>query len=160
MRRNTPHSCLTRGTFSDKGAEGRQNHSVLRSVGLLPVAYGGSHLRSDRTDAHSQGEPHTRSPFKAMSGITLEGKLYMTFQERAFTRERTRGTLPLAPDAPNSGQAARHLGRLSDSSRAGVLKDFLASGASSRVQLEQLPFSTLRISTPTKESGSTSNVWS
>src|SRR5215203_6696821 len=37
------------------------------------------------------------------------------------------------------GQAARHLGRLSDSSRAGVLKDFLASGASSRVQLEQLP---------------------
>ena len=39
--------------------------------------------------------------------------------------------------------------------RGRALKDFLASGASPRLQLEQLPFSTLRISTPTKESGST-----
>ena len=90
VQRYKPHSRLTRRAFSDKGAEGRQDHSVLRSVGFLPVAYGGSHLRTRGKDAHPQRKSHTRSPFKAMSGITLEGKLYMTFQERAFSRERTR----------------------------------------------------------------------
>src|SRR5215203_1279121 len=44
------------------------------------------------------------------------------------------------------------MGRLSDTSRRGVLKDFLASGAAHRVQLEQLPFSTPRISTLTRGS--------
>ena len=37
----------------------------------------------------------------------------------------------------------------------GPVKDFLASGAASRVRLEQLPFSTLPISTPMRGSGST-----
>src|SRR5215203_5772151 len=44
------------------------------------------------------------------------------------------------------------MGRLSDTSRRGVLKDFLASGAAHRVQLEQLPFSTPPISTLTRGS--------
>jgi len=39
--------------------------------------------------------------------------------------------------------------------RGGAVKDFMASGASSRLKLEQLPFSTHPISTPTWESGST-----
>ena len=46
-----------------KGAKGRHNHSVCRSVGLLCVGYGGSHLHPGGEDAHSKGEPHTRSPF-------------------------------------------------------------------------------------------------
>jgi hypothetical protein len=44
--------------------------------------------------------------------------------------------------------------------RGGAVKEFVASGAASGLQLEQLPFSTLRISTPTKGSGSTSSAWS
>src|SRR5215213_8633664 len=48
---------------SKGGAKGRQNHSVCRSVGLLLATHGSLHLRSDRKDAHPQGEPHTRSPF-------------------------------------------------------------------------------------------------
>jgi hypothetical protein len=40
------------------------------------------------------------------------------------------------------------------------LSNQLASGASSRLKLEQLPFSTLRISTLRRECGSTSSVWS
>ena len=32
----------------------------------------------------------TRDHLSAMSGITLDGKLYMIEQERAFTRERMR----------------------------------------------------------------------
>ena len=35
-----------------KGTEGRQNHRLLRSVGLLSVAHGGSHLRSGGRDTH------------------------------------------------------------------------------------------------------------
>jgi transposase len=45
-----------------KGTEGRQDHSVCRSVGLLRVAYGGSHLRPGGEEAHSQGEALKRSP--------------------------------------------------------------------------------------------------
>lgn len=52
MQRYKPHSRLTRRTFSDKGTEGRQNHRLLRSVGLLSSAHGGSHLRSGGRDTH------------------------------------------------------------------------------------------------------------
>ncbi len=44
--------------------------------------------------------------------------------------------------------------------RGGAVKGFLASGASRRLKLEQLPFSTLPTSTLTKGSGSTSSAWS
>jgi len=70
-----------------RGAQGRQNHSLLRSVGLLPASCGGWHLRSGGTDAHPQGTSQPRSPLKAMSAITLEGKLYMIEQERSFKGE-------------------------------------------------------------------------
>ncbi len=44
--------------------------------------------------------------------------------------------------------------------RSRAVKDFLASGATSRLKLEQLPFSTLQILTLMRESGSTSrSVW-
>jgi hypothetical protein len=93
-----------------------------------------------------------------MSAITLDGKLYMIEQERAFKGE-------------DAVRFLKHLmrqipGKLlviwdgSPIHRGGAVKDFLASGASSRLQLEQLPFSTLRISTLTRECGSTSSVWS
>ena len=52
--------------------------AVVRSsmplIGRAPVLY----------------ERLSRDHLSAMSGITLEGKLYMIEQERAFTRERTR----------------------------------------------------------------------
>src|SRR5215211_7399295 len=79
----------------------------------------------------------TRDHLSAMSGITLEGKLYMLEQERAFKGEDVVRFL-------------KHLlrqieGKLlviwdgSPIHRGEAVKDFLASGASSRVQLEQLP---------------------
>jgi hypothetical protein len=99
----------------------------------------------------------TRDHLSAMSGITLDGKLFMIEQERAFKGE-------------DALRFLKHLmrqipGKLlvvwdgSPIHRGGAVKEFLASGAASRLQLEQLPFSTLRISTPTRESGSTSSVW-
>jgi transposase len=80
----------------------------------------------------------TRDHLSAMSGITLEGKLYMLEQDRAFKAEdvllrfskhllrRIEGKLLVVWDG-----SPIHRGR--------AVKDFLASGASSRLQLEQLP---------------------
>ena len=56
----------------------------------------------------------TRDHLSAMSGITLEGKLYMIEQERAFKGEDAGYASWQAPHAPNSGQGACHMGRLSD----------------------------------------------
>ena len=57
----------------------------------------------------------SRDHLSAMSGITLEGKLYMLEQERAFKGEDAVRFLK-ASHAPNPWQAARHMGRLSDPS--------------------------------------------
>ena len=98
----------------------------------------------------------TRDHLSAMSGITLDGKLYMLEEERAFKGEEAVCFL-------------KHLmrripGKLlivwegSPIHRGGAVKDFLASGAASRVRLEQLPFSTHLISTLIRECGSTSSA--
>jgi hypothetical protein len=100
----------------------------------------------------------TRDHLSAMGGITLEGKLYMLEQERAFKGEDVVRFLKHL-----SRQIPGKLLVIWDGSpihRGGAVKDFLASGAAHRVQLEQLPFSTPPISTLTRGSGSTSSVWS
>src|SRR5215204_2662817 len=100
----------------------------------------------------------SRDHLSAMSGITLEGKLYMIEQERAFKGEdAVRFLKHLMRQIPGKllviwDGSPIHRGR--------AVKDFLASGASPRLQLEQLPFSTPRISTPTRGYGSTSSAWS
>jgi len=79
----------------------------------------------------------TRDHLSAMSGITLDGKLYMIEQERAFKGE----------DAVRFLKHLMHQipGKLlviwdgSPIHRGGMVKDFLASGAASRLRLEQLP---------------------
>ena len=79
----------------------------------------------------------TRDHLSAMSGITLEGKLYMIEQERAFKGEdvvrflkhlmrQIEGKLLVIWDG-----APIHRGQ--------AVKDFLSSGAAARVRLEQLP---------------------
>src|SRR3954470_19374242 len=79
----------------------------------------------------------SRDHLSTMSAITLEGKLYMTEQERSFKGEdvvrflkhlmrQIRGKLLVIWDG-----APIHHGR--------AVKNFLASGAARRVQLEQLP---------------------
>ena len=72
-----------------------------------------------------------------MSAITLEGKLYMIEQERAFkSKDVVRFLKHLMR------QIEGKLLVIWDGSpihRGGPVKDFLASGASSRMQLEQLP---------------------
>src|SRR5215218_4260506 len=79
----------------------------------------------------------TRDHLSAMSAITLEGKLYMLEQEKAFKGE-------------DAVRFLKHLMRqipgkvliIWDGSpihRGGAVKDFLASGASRRLRLEQLP---------------------
>jgi hypothetical protein len=93
-----------------------------------------------------------------MSGITLDGNLYMIEQQRAFKGEdvvrflkhlmrQIEGKLLIIWDG-------------SPIHRGGAVKDFLSSGASRRLKLEQLPFSTHQISTLRRECGSTSNAWS
>ena len=79
----------------------------------------------------------TRDHLSAMSAITLDGKLYMMDQERAFKGEDVvRFLKHLMRQIP---------GKLlviwdgSPMHRGGAVKDFLSSGAARRVQLEQLP---------------------
>src|SRR5215210_4171524 len=79
----------------------------------------------------------SRDHLSAMSGITLEGKLYMLEQDRSFKGEDVVRFLK---------HLMHHIpGKLliiwdgSPIHRSRTVKDFLASGASSRVQLEQLP---------------------
>lgn len=79
----------------------------------------------------------SRDHLSAISAITPEGKLYMMEQDRAFK-------------GPDVVRFLKHLlrrisGKLlviwdgSPIHRARVVKDFLASGAANRLQLEQLP---------------------
>jgi len=79
----------------------------------------------------------TRDHLSAMSGITLEGKLYMIEQGRAFKGEDVvRFLKHLMRQIPGK------LLIIWDGSpihRGAAVKDFLASGASLRLQLEQLP---------------------
>jgi hypothetical protein len=100
----------------------------------------------------------TRDHLSAMSGITLEGKLYMLEQERAFKGDDVvRFLKHLMRQIPGK------LLIIWDGSpihRGAAVKDFLASGAAGRVQLEQLPFSTHQNSTLMRGSGSTSSAWS
>jgi hypothetical protein len=101
----------------------------------------------------------TRDHLSAMSAITLEGKLYMIEQERAFKGE-------------DAVRFLKHLmrqipGKLlvvwdgSPIHRGGAVKDFLASGAALLgCNWSNCP-ATHPISTLTRESGSTSrSVWS
>jgi transposase len=82
-------------------------------------------------------EQLSRDHLSVMSAITLEGKLYMVEQEKAFKGEdavrflkhlmrQIEGKLLVVWDG-----SPIHRGR--------AVKEFLASGASSRLQLEQLP---------------------
>jgi transposase len=146
------------GLPSKGGAEGKQNHSVLRSVGLLLATHGSSHLRSDRKDAHSQREPHTRSPFgderhnprwQALHDLSGEG-----------VQRRGRGTLPKAPHGPNSSQAAHYLGRLSDPSRRCSQRVPRQRGSFSAATRTVALLYAPDLKAPTRGSGSTSNVWS
>src|SRR5215210_6738177 len=79
----------------------------------------------------------SRDHLSAMSAITLEGKLYMTEQERSFKGEDVvRFLKHLMRQIPGK------LLVIWDGSpihRGGAVKDFLASGAASRVRLEPLP---------------------
>ena len=79
----------------------------------------------------------SRDHLSAMSGITLEGKLYMLEQERSFKGEdvvrflkHLLGQIPGKLLVIWDGSPIHH-GR--------AVKDFLGSGASHRLQLEQLP---------------------
>jgi transposase len=85
-----------------------------------------------------------------MSAITLDGKFYMIEQERSFKGE-------------DAVRFLKHLmrqipGKLlvvwdgSPIHRGGAVKDFLASGAASRLQLEQLPGYAPDLKAPTRES--------
>jgi transposase len=79
----------------------------------------------------------TRDHLSAMSAITLEGKLYMMEQDRAFKGEdAVRFLNHLLRQIPGKllviwGGSPIH--------RGGAVKDFLANGAASRLRLEQLP---------------------
>lgn len=82
-------------------------------------------------------EELSRDHLSAMSGITLEGTLLMMEQERAFNAEDAVRFLRHA-----LRQIPGKLLVIWDGSpihRSKVVKEFLRSGASARLQLEQLP---------------------
>ena len=82
-------------------------------------------------------EKLTRDHLSAMSGITLEGKLLMLEQERAFKGEDVVRFLKHA-----LGQVPGKLLIVWDGSpihRSKAVKEFLKGGAAERIRLEQLP---------------------
>ncbi len=94
----------------------------------------------------------SRDHLSVISGITLEGKLLMMEQDRAFKGEDVVRFLE---------HALRQIGGKilvvwdgSPIHRSKVVKKFLVDGAASRLQLEQLPGYAPEL-TPTRESGST-----
>lgn len=83
-------------------------------------------------------EQLSRDHLSVMSGITPEGKLYMIEQERAFKGEdAVRFLKHLMRRIPGGKLLVVWDG--SPIHRSQAVKDFLASGASHRLQLEQLP---------------------
>src|SRR5215210_25815 len=131
MRRPSNTGKKRRGLLSKRGAEGGQDHSLLRPVGLLSVAYGGSHLYAGGKDTHPQGEPHARSPFSD----EWHHARWQALHDRAGTclQRRRCGALPEASHAPDPWKVAPRMGRLADPPGSTAVKDFLASGAASRV---------------------------
>ena len=100
----------------------------------------------------------SRDHLSAMSAITLEGKLYMKEQEKAFKGEDVVRFLKHL-----MGQIPGKLLIIWDGSpihRGWAVKEFLASGAACRLQLEQLPGYAPDLKAPMKGSGSTSSAWS
>lgn len=100
----------------------------------------------------------TRDHLSAMSAITLDGKLYMMEQERAFKGEDVvRFLKHLLRQIPGK------LLVIWDGSpihRGGAVKDFLASGAASQLQLEQLPGYAPELNPDEGIFRSTSSAWS
>ena len=80
----------------------------------------------------------SRDHLSAMSSITLEGKLYMIEQEKAFKGEDVVRFLKHLLMRQIEGKLLV-IWEGSPIHRGRAVKDFLASGAAARLQLEQLP---------------------
>jgi transposase len=79
----------------------------------------------------------SRDHLSAMSAITLDGKLYMKEQERSFKgKDVVRFLKHLMHQIPGKLLVIRDGSPIH---RGEAVKDFLARGAASRLQLEQLP---------------------
>src|SRR5215210_1931761 len=137
MRRLSNTGNKRSGLPSKRGAQGRQNHSVCRSVWLLLASCSGSHLRSGGTDAHPQGASQPRSPLSYerhhprrqalhdRAGACLQGRRDVVRFLKHLMRQIEGKLLVIWDGSPIH--------------RGGAVKDFLASGASRRLRLEQLP---------------------
>jgi hypothetical protein len=157
MHRYKPHSPLTRGAFSDEGTERRQDDSLCRSIRLLPALPMVVRTYAPVGKTPVLRENLSRDHLSAMSVITLEGKLYMTEQERAFKgEEAVRFLKHLLHHIP---------GKLlvvwdgSPIHRGGRSKISLPAGQLLGCNWNNCP-ATHQISTLMRGSGSTSNVWS
>ena len=71
------------GSRSKKSYRGAADPGVRRPVWVLPAAPGIAHLRPGGPDPGDQGDL-SHDHLSAMSGITPQGKLYMTVQERSY----------------------------------------------------------------------------
>jgi transposase len=111
-------------------------HRARRS-GVLSTADGRAHLGSPWADADPARETHARSPDRAISGITLDGRLFMQVRPDSYNAEAVVGFLRvLLRKLPGK------IILIWDGSpihRAHEIKDFLKRGAAKRLHLEQLP---------------------
>jgi DDE superfamily endonuclease len=121
-------SSIVRFTFED--------YLVCRPVGVLAVAHGSAHLCPGGPDTHPAWAPQSRDHLSVISAIIMEGKLLMMEQERSFkSQDVVRFLRHLL------GQNPGKLLLIWDGSpihRSRAVKDFLASGAFSRMKMEQL----------------------
>lgn len=143
--------------FSKKGALKEGGTIVFADQSgfhLLPMAVR-THAPVGRTPILH--EHLTRDHLSAMSAITLEGKLYMLEQDRAFKGEDVvRFLKHLMRQIPGKLLV---IWEGSQIHRSRAVKEFLADGAASRVQLEQLPGYAPDLN-PERGFGSTSSAWS
>ena len=124
------------GPRSKKSRGGTSDHRLGRRSGVLSAADGRAHLGA-RGQTPVLRVKLTRDHLSAISGITLDGRLFMQVRPASYDAEAVVGFLRVL-----LRKISGKIVLIWDGSpihRAHEIKDFLKRGAAKRLHLEQLP---------------------
>ncbi len=130
---------MARGALARAQKRAAEQRSIIVWVDesafyLLPLA---ARTWAPRGQTPTLHVPLTRDHLSVISGITLDGRLFLQMQKQAYTAEGVVTFLQALLD-----QVAGHLTVIWDGApihRSRVIKDFLREGAAKRLHLERLP---------------------
>jgi transposase len=120
----------------EKSGRRRLHCRLGRRIGLLPTAARGADLGAQRRDARAAGQAHPRY-LSAISGITLDGRLFMQVREGTFDSQRVVGFLRVLLRKIRGKVLVIWDG--SPIHKGQPIKEYLARGAAKRLHLERLP---------------------